>query len=416
MFNLKAIVGASLWLISSLWLFYTTLPLFHNTSIFFNFFLHDVMSIFIILTTSITLIVSLSIADNKYFIKTPYLFLLFFIFIFIIFGLVQANNMVSFFVFYELLLVPSFILVRKSSPNRRSEPTSNYFLLWTQLGSFLVLIGIFLYTHKTTSLYFFFNNFLLYNAVIQILIFFGFGVKVPLWPFHFWLSKTHVEANTGFSIFLSGILVKAAVFGLYKFSFIFNCNIWFFITVIFISVIDGSLKMCVQVDLKKLVAFSTIQEMAFMSTLFATYNLLSYQILFAFIIFHTLISSIFFLIVDFLYRRYNTRVSYNVTGACNIFPNLSFLNVISVYLFVGIPLTIKFSIEVFLIKIFLNFHPLLLTVIAVFANYLSILFFFKTFILINFGNVPSLLGTDITKKEVLLLLTPMIFIVLINFV
>lgn len=387
----------------SLLLFHTRFNVFSD--FFFQNFYVDTLSILIIITTAITLFICFIIADNKYNLSIKWLLLLFFSFFIFTTLLVTTNNIISFFVYYELLLLPSYLLVKYSSPNRRSNIVANYFLFWTQFGSFLALLGIFLYITNNQLGYFSSYNATLLNYLFQVLIFLGFAVKIPLWPFHFWLSKTHVEANTGFSIFLSGILVKAAVFGLYKFSFLFQNNItWFFLAITIISIIDSSLKMCIQIDLKKLVAFSTIQEMGMMVLLLLFPSYTNSIVLYVFVIFHTLISGLFFFYVDCMYRRLNTRVSYNISGLSNLFPNLSLLLILGIYLFIGLPLTIKFTIEVHIIKTLVNYNLILLIIISFLANYLSIIFFFKTFITTNFGSIPNIKGVDLTKKEYLIVI------------
>lgn len=93
--------------------------------------------------------------------------------------------------------------------------------------------------------------------------FIGFGFKIPIWPLHFWLTKTHVEASAGFSMYLSGFLVKTALYGFYKYTNILGLglNTTFFIVIALVGVVDASIKMFSQIDLKKLVAYCTIQEM-----------------------------------------------------------------------------------------------------------------------------------------------------------
>lgn len=417
MFNLKLISGSIFFTTScvlSLFLNYSTS--FFINPIFSTYVQVDIFGFLLFFTTIFTLFICLFIVDNKYFFKNKWLLLLFWFFIPFIAGLVLSNNFFSFFIFYELLLIPSFILVRESSPNRRSEIVSNYFLLWTQFGSFLVLLGLFSFTLTNSGFLFLSLNAKNTTFLTQFLIFFGFGVKIPLWPFHFWLSKTHVEANTGFSIFLSGVLVKAAVFGVYKFVFIFNgAYSWFFITIVLISLIDASLKMCIQNDLKKLVALSTIQEMGFMTLLLMFPSYTNYQVLISFVVFHTFISGLFFWIVDCIYRRYNTRVIYNINGIANLFPNLTCFVILATYLFIGLPFTIKFSIEIFLLKLLFNYNFFIATFICFVVNYVSIIFFFKIFIFINFGHTPHIIGTDLTKKEVLLFLLFIAPILILNF-
>jgi NADH-quinone oxidoreductase subunit M len=80
---------------------------------------------------------------------------------------------------------------------------------------------------------------------LSIFLFFGFGFKVPVWPFHYWLTKTHVEAPSGFSMYLSGFLVKTALYGFYKIIdiFSFESNSVLFSTICAVGIIDASLKM-----------------------------------------------------------------------------------------------------------------------------------------------------------------------------
>ena len=417
MFKLKNFVNFTCFFVGFCIIFQQTFNNFFFNNFFFNLVIFDTFSLLLIITTLFTLLICLSITDNKYFLKSRVLFILFMIFFITIIGLVCSDNIVSFFFFYELLLLPSFILVKESSPNRRSQIVANYFLLWTQLGSFLVLLGLFNFIVSSNCLLFSNAIYTQQTFLTKLLIFIGFGIKIPLWPFHFWLSKTHVEANTGFSIFLSGILVKAAVFGLYKFSAILvYSSSWFFLTIIFISVIDASLKMCVQVDLKKLVAFSTVQEMGLMTFLLVTPLTFNNQILFVFVIFHTFVSGLFFWIVDCVYRRFNTRLVCNINGLINLYPKLSFFIILSVYIFMGLPFTIKFSIEVWVFKNIMHYNIWLSLFMSFFVNYISIIFFFKSFLFINFGNTPKIIGLDLNKKELFIFILLIVSILILNFV
>ena len=99
--------------------------------------------------------------------------------------------------------------------------------------------------------------------LLSTLFFIGFGVKIPVWPFHYWLTRVHVEASTGFSIFLSGFLVKGAVFVCWKVIVGLGlCNTSLvFTSICLFSVLDGVLKLPLQTDIKKQVAFATVFEM-----------------------------------------------------------------------------------------------------------------------------------------------------------
>ena len=131
-----------------------------------------------------------------------------------------TDSLVLFFFSYEALLVPSFFILYNFAKTRRCVEAAYLMFFWTQFGALFLILG-FLYIFFTcgTSSFsninnFYFNSFEL-NFIFLCLLF-GFGVKLPIWPFYGWLPKAHVEASTNFSIFLSGVLVKFAFFGFLK--------------------------------------------------------------------------------------------------------------------------------------------------------------------------------------------------------
>ena len=277
--------------------------------------------------------------------------LLFNVFIIVVFVLVSCDDIYTFFIFYELLLLPSFILVYYSSPNKKGIQASFYFLVWTQLGSLLVYLAINQIVTITGSSSvvdiksYSFNSYDL--NFIKWLLFLGFGFKIPIWPFHYWLTKTHVEATGSFSMYLSGFLVKTALFGFYKFSLILNfpsMNI-FFIGIALIGVIDASFKMWTQVDLKKLVAYCTIQEMNLivLCFVFGYSPIVIIGILFC--IMHAILSSLMFFLVDCIQRRYQSRHTAEVIGIIHTTPNLGLSIIAMVLLYLAVPGTLKFSCE-----------------------------------------------------------------------
>jgi len=180
------------------------------------------------------------LSDNK--IYQSYVFI-FIISLFPLLSLfyIYTLNLIIFFFIYELFLLPSLFLVYYLSPNKRSLIATFYFLIWTQLGSFFVFIYLIILISKINT-WWLINITNIYLSVstkklLFLFIFLGFGIKVPIWPFYYWLTKTHVEAPTFFSIYLSGFLVKVALYGFYKlfFFFIFE-NLIFYLTILIFSV------------------------------------------------------------------------------------------------------------------------------------------------------------------------------------
>lgn len=232
-------------------------------------------------------------------------------------------------------------------------------------------------------------------------IFLGFGVKIPLWPFHFWLTKTHVEASTAFSIFLSGILVKTAVLGLVKFKFVFTVlNQYFMFFILGYGVVDASFKLFSQVDLKKLIAYTTVQEMSIMVFLVIFDSFFSRLILIYFCFFHTAISGLFFYINDSIYKRFGTRHISSISGLISTNPTLASLVILSVFLFIGLPFTIKFYIELQILYKLIFSNKLFSYIFIFVVQYLSILFFFKHLVSMTLGPIAVVTRPDLTIKEI----------------
>jgi NADH:ubiquinone oxidoreductase subunit 4 (subunit M) len=156
--------------------------------------------------------VSLAVLGDRFWSNSKGLPLAFLYFPLVISLLCRSSSFFTLFVSYELLLVPSLFVVYKSCYTRRAQQANIYFFVWTQLGSLVAVCPVLylLFVYKNTS-------FLALSAitftkreswVLFMLFFIGFGVKVPVWPLHYWLIKIHVEAPSGFSIFLSGFWLK----------------------------------------------------------------------------------------------------------------------------------------------------------------------------------------------------------------
>ena len=387
-----------------------------------KFFLFNLTILFISIYFGILV---LFISDTKLNKKKHFnVFFIFFIF-FISLFYINTNNFIFFFFFYELFLLPSIFLVYYLSPNKRSLVSTFYFLIWTQLGSFLVFIGILLILINTNSWHFSNLNkgYLNVNVKFYIIyfLFFGFGIKIPIWPFHYWLTKTHVEAPTFFSIYLSGFLVKIALYGFYKFYIEINFfdNLFFFYWILIMGVFDSSLKFWGQVDLKKLVAYCTIQEMnlIFLGLLWGTHKLIIYTNFFC--ITHALLSTIFFFLVDIIYKRFSTRSIYSISGIISTYPIMSICLIFSCINYNGFPFTLKFFVEIFFFLFLLDNNLFIFIVLVFILNWLGTISFtylwFRTLFGINITNYKQN-SIDLTKKELnILLITFFFFYQLIYF-
>ena len=328
------------------------------------------------------------------------------------------TNIIIFFLFYELLLLPSFLLVYFVSPSRRAIQASLYFVIWTQVGSLFVLIAVMFIIVKSGSYEFFLiksYNFKFFEVILILnLLFFGFGFKVPIWPFHYWLTKTHVEAPSGFSIYLSGFLVKSALYGFYKLTNLFNVdyNTSFFIAIAILGVLDSSLKMWGQTDLKKLVAYGTVQEM---NLIFLTFLIGDSVSIISGILFsatHAFLSALMFFLVDCLYRRYHTRSIVEITGMLHLTPNLAISIVLMLIFFAGLPGTIKFISEFYIFSGFLELSPILCFILMFIANVIGLVGFSKAWFNSIFGmtrKYKNTIITDLSFKELYIIFYCLIF-------
>ena len=377
-----------------------------------NFDFFGIILLFLSFVCGLLSIISL---DNKIFFKNiKYLFYLN-MFIIIVFFYVSSNNILILFISYELLLLPSFILVFFLSPSRKSTQASLYFLIWTQIGSFLVLCFVFYILSVTgSSNFFLIKNFVFTKYEIfflSLLIFLGFGFKIPIWPFHYWLTKTHVESPSGFSMYLSGFLVKTALFGFFKLINLLGSEInsVLFSVLCILGIIDSSLKMWGQTDIKKLVAYGTIQEM---NIIYLTFCWGDSNNIFSGILFcltHSFLSVLMFFLVDCVYRRYFSRSVIELSGILQKTPNLAISIIVMCVFYSGLPGTLKFTSEFYIFSSFLEIAPFSSIFVIFIANCLGIIGFSKSWFNIIFGmsnfNKKQLV-IDLTIKEFYVIYVP----------
>ncbi len=370
---------------------------------------------FIILTLAyIVGFFSLIALDTRLYWKNIRYIFSFNMFILVVFLYTTVSNLLLFFLMYECLLIPSFLIVYFVSPSRRAVQASLYFIIWTQIGSFLVLIAV-SYMLTVSGGYDFFSlrnfNFTPFETWgLFFLIFFGFGFKVPIWPFHYWLTKTHVEAPAGFSMYLSGFLVKSAIYGFYKFSNVFGGEIDTFIfgSVALIGVIDASLKMWGQTDLKKLVAYGTIQEMNLIYLVFCWGDTQAIVggIMFCFM--HAILSTLMFFLVDCVQRRFHSRSVVEISGILHISPNLGISILLMCIFYSGVPGTLKFVSEFYIFSGLFEVSPILCVILMLIANVFGLIGFSKAWFNVVFGmntKIEKYLPMDLTYKELFIILS-----------
>ena len=255
---------------------------------------------------------------------------------------------------------------------------------WTQFGA-LWLIFSFLYLFLMTEISSFSSLTYISFSSFEINFFFicwliGFGVKLPIWPFYGWLPKAHVEASTNFSIFLSGVLVKFAFFGFIKCLFAVQLESTFFFVYPFllIGLIDATFKLFYQIDLKKLVAYSTVVEMHWLTMCMIAGQTGLFLAGFCMLISHAFLSTNSFLLVDAISRRFKSRLITEINGLSFLCPKLFLVALMNCLVFLGFPGTIFFIAEFLFFSFAFDLFPLL-TGILILLLYLFVpTFFFRS--------------------------------------
>src|ERR1700751_3609400 len=275
-------------------------------------------------------------------------------------GVFMALDFFLFFVFWEAMLVPMYLLIGIWGGPRKLYAAIKFFL-YTLAGSVLMLLGIlFLYFHHhgVTGVYTFSLQSLYETApkiysdygasaatLLFLSFFFAFAIKVPMFPFHTWLPDAHVEAPTAGSVILAGVLLKMGTYGFIRFSLPFFPDVlthtkvrsWM-IALSIIAIIYGALVSLMQKDMKKLVAYSSVSHLGFCTLgIFVLTPLgLSGSVLQQ--INHGISTGALFLIVGILYERRHTREISEYGGISNVMPVYATITMIMFLSSMGLPL------------------------------------------------------------------------------
>lgn len=335
--------------------------------------------------------------------------------------LVTTTNLLIMFLSFEFIFLPSLYFVYKLGYVKKVDKTIFFLLLWTLTGSLLVLF-ILAYIFSVTGTLDY-NNLIHIKfseqelVAIYIFLFIGYGIKIPLFPFHYWLTKVHVEAPAGFSIFLSGFLVKTAAYCFYYVHLLFSTESTKLILIIWIliGIVDSSLKMWSQLDIKKLIAFATIQEMNMIMICLILFNQININITSIFFLLHGLLSTYMFLLVDQIQKRTQTRNILELSGIGILYPFLRNFIWFLLILFLGFPGTTKFIIEWhvgFLLITLYHWVGFIAFFIALVAGGIG---FTKCWFLILYGNLSTskqytYKTVDLFKKDQLVFYT-LIFLI-----
>ena len=265
-------------------------------------------------------------------------------------GMFTALDFVSFYVFFEGVLIPMFLIIGVWGGEKRTYAAYKFFL-YTFLGSVLMLVALFvmvIHTGTTDMTQMMGGKFPKEMAIWLWLAFFAsFAVKTPMWPFHTWLPYAHVEAPTAGSVILAGVLLKMGGYGLIRISLqmLPQASAYFTPLVValsLIAIVYASLVALVQTDMKKLIAYSSVAHMGYVTLgiFAATTQGLEGAILV--MISHGIVASALFLCVGIVYDRLHTREIARYGGMAASMPRYAAVFMILMLAAVGLPGTSGF--------------------------------------------------------------------------
>jgi NADH-quinone oxidoreductase subunit M len=271
----------------------------------------------------------------------------------LVLGTFLATDLVVFYIFFEAVLIPMYFIIGIWGGERRVYAAFKFFL-YTLAGSLLMLVAILVMTSEigTTSMIditgktFSFE----WQKWLWLAFFASFAVKMPMWPVHTWLPDAHVEAPTSGSVILAGVLLKMGGYGFIRFLLPMfpEASLYFAPLVYTLSLIAGiyaALVAMVQEDIKKLIAYSSVAHMAFVTMGIFTFDVNGLQGAMAQMISHGLISSALFLCVGVIYDRMHTREIAFYNGLAALMPKYAVLFVLFAMASIGLPGTSGFVAE-----------------------------------------------------------------------
>ncbi len=335
-------------------------------------------------------------------------------------GMFCALDILVFYIFFEGVLIPMFIIIGVWGGARRVYASFKFFL-YTLLGSVLMLVAILVmyFMAGTTdvvvlSKFTFPSNF---QTWLWLAFFASFAVKVPMWPVHTWLPDAHVEAPTAGSVILAGVLLKMGGYGFLRFSIpMFPEASEFFSPLVFllsvIAIIYTSLVALAQDDLKKLIAYSSVAHMGFVTIGIFTLNSQGLEGAIFQMLSHGIVSGALFLCVGVIYDRMHTREIAAYGGLVNRMPKYALVFMVFTMASVGLPATSGFVGE-FLVLLGAFYYNTWLAVFAATGVVLGAAYMLYVYRRIIFGKLDkeNLMSIkDLSYREIIVF-APLILLV-----
>ena len=334
--------------------------------------------------------------------------------------ILMTNDIFNFFIFYEILLIPLFFyLLDKGSFYLKLEASYRLFL-YTLLGSLLLLFSLIYIFFFYGSLNIEFLSFVFNPSLFSFLWFFmilSFLIKFPVFPFHIWLPVVHVESPTVGSIILAAIILKIAYYGIIKYIIPLFKDINFYYSpfiyiLALISILYASIININEIDMKKIIAYSSIIHMNY--SLFGLFSHDFSSLISSYIIMlsHGFISAALFILIGILYIRYHSRNYYYFKSLISYMPLYSFFFIFMILSNISIPYTSSFIPEMVILFHLIN-DNLFISLIFLFSIFFSSIYNLWFLNRIIFGSFSPFISLylDLSFNEFLILF-PFLFFIL----
>jgi NADH-quinone oxidoreductase subunit M len=335
-------------------------PFFMNIK--YSLFVDALNVWFIILTTFLFFIVALVSWESvtKY---RKLFFILLMLLEFFLLNIFMVEEILLFYVYFEASAIPMFLFIGIWGSTIRRVYASFKFLFYTLAGSILMFLMLawFYYTFGSTNINILSEfSFPIFLQICFFIAFFSsFAVKIPMVPIHLWLPEAHVEAPTGISVLLAGILLKTGGYAFIKFvlplcteAVVFFSPLVYLLSIV--SIVYGSFAAIVQTDLKKMIAYSSVAHMNVATIGIFSGSVAGLQGALYLMLTHGIVSSALFICVGILYDRYHTRIIRYYGGLVNFMPLFAIFFLILVLANISFPSTASFVAEFMLLSDIFN--------------------------------------------------------------
>ena len=381
----------------------------------------DGISLFFIILTTVLIPICILISWNIIIYRVKEFMIMLLLIEFLLINVFSVLDLLFFYIFFESILIPMFLIIGIWGMRQRKIHAAYQFFFYTLIGSIVMLLGIIviLFNIGTTDIQILSQMTFSYNRqlILWLAFFASFAVKIPMLPVHIWLPEAHVEAPTAGSVILAGVLLKLGTYGILRFIIpLFPNAMIYFIPLIFMFCIIGILYSSIttirQIDLKKIIAYSSVAHMNFALLGFFVNNSQGLEGSLYIMLGHGVVSSALFLCIGMLYDRYHTRNILYYGGLVQIMPIFSIFFLIFTLTNVGLPGTVNFVGE-FLILVGLwkiNINSAFIAGIGIILSVIYAIWLYNRLIFGQLRLYSLQKFMDLTLREFHILL-PLVFLI-----